>query len=316
MQILRQMAVLIGCFLGGFIAVQLAQSWTTPRTWVTGEVVSAGQMNTHVRDNLGYLYTALATLDASQTTSGTFAVARIPNLAASQITSGTFGQDRLATNSVGTAQLRTATGSSSNSTVAVHATALFPQFHSTGENADGDTVGLSLESTPSSSHSIAHDSSQTGSEVFSTTWTYITSSDEPSIWVMIGSAGDIVSVWEAEDPVGTGDAPLGDVPANHRAVNIGVPSFALLQVLYDALTVAQQQTALDALRATVVTRRGWLAHLTTLGDLASIETRYEPSGRHWALRALAEAIDLPVGEYVATRLRVDVATDTWVVGSG
>ncbi len=27
-------------------------SWTTPRTWVTGELVTAALMNTHVRDNL------------------------------------------------------------------------------------------------------------------------------------------------------------------------------------------------------------------------------------------------------------------------
>jgi hypothetical protein len=31
-------------------------AWTTPRTWVDGETVSQTEMNTHVRDNLGYLY--------------------------------------------------------------------------------------------------------------------------------------------------------------------------------------------------------------------------------------------------------------------
>ena len=30
-------------------------SWTTPRTWVAGEVVTAAIMNTHVRDNLSAL---------------------------------------------------------------------------------------------------------------------------------------------------------------------------------------------------------------------------------------------------------------------
>jgi len=29
--------------------------WTTPRTWTTGEVVTAAIMNTHVRDNLNFL---------------------------------------------------------------------------------------------------------------------------------------------------------------------------------------------------------------------------------------------------------------------
>lgn len=30
-------------------------AWTTPRTWVTGEVVTATEMNAHVRDNLNAL---------------------------------------------------------------------------------------------------------------------------------------------------------------------------------------------------------------------------------------------------------------------
>ena len=32
-------------------------AWTTPRTWTTGEVVTAAHLNTHVRDNLLALFT-------------------------------------------------------------------------------------------------------------------------------------------------------------------------------------------------------------------------------------------------------------------
>lgn len=32
-------------------------SWTSPRTWVTGELVTAALLNTHVRDNISYLNT-------------------------------------------------------------------------------------------------------------------------------------------------------------------------------------------------------------------------------------------------------------------
>lgn len=35
-------------------------AWTTPRTWVTSEVVTASIMNTHVRDNFNYLSTAVS----------------------------------------------------------------------------------------------------------------------------------------------------------------------------------------------------------------------------------------------------------------
>lgn len=30
-------------------------AWTTPKTWATSELVTAAMMNTHLRDNLGYL---------------------------------------------------------------------------------------------------------------------------------------------------------------------------------------------------------------------------------------------------------------------
>lgn len=31
-------------------------AWTTPRTWVAGELVTAALFNTHLRDNLNFLY--------------------------------------------------------------------------------------------------------------------------------------------------------------------------------------------------------------------------------------------------------------------
>ena len=34
-------------------------SWTTPRTWVTGEIVTAAQMNEQVRDNVDFVHGAL-----------------------------------------------------------------------------------------------------------------------------------------------------------------------------------------------------------------------------------------------------------------
>lgn len=34
-------------------------SWTTPRTWVASEVVTAAMLNTHIRDNLNYLFSSI-----------------------------------------------------------------------------------------------------------------------------------------------------------------------------------------------------------------------------------------------------------------
>lgn len=62
-------------------------AWTAPRTWTTGELVTAAMMNSHVRDNLlflstfgvegpdqdinGFTNTAYADLDATTTVTGT-----------------------------------------------------------------------------------------------------------------------------------------------------------------------------------------------------------------------------------------------------
>ncbi len=35
-------------------------SWSTPRTWAVGELVTAANMNTYISDNLSYLYSAVA----------------------------------------------------------------------------------------------------------------------------------------------------------------------------------------------------------------------------------------------------------------
>ena len=39
-------------------------AWTSPRTWVTGETVTAALMNTHVRDNMTALKAAVGTRQA------------------------------------------------------------------------------------------------------------------------------------------------------------------------------------------------------------------------------------------------------------
>ncbi len=40
-------------------------AWTTPRTWIPGELVTALMMNTHVRDNMNYLFSNIGAVDLS-----------------------------------------------------------------------------------------------------------------------------------------------------------------------------------------------------------------------------------------------------------
>ena len=332
----------IGGITGAFIAVGislLAQSWTTPRTWVTGEVVSAGQLNTHVRDNLSYLYTALTSLDASDTTSGVFDVARIPDLGAGTITSGTFGQARLAANSVGTSQVRTAIGSTTGSKVsfadgqdgdstgqvrylfALHDYAFMPSIAcAQAADEDGFVGRLSPYQEKGSGSAPTDTVGRFAMEGSCSTvrWRYLTSSDTPSIWVVSDrTTGAVLAVWEAEDPLVPGDTqtPLVADDPTHRVVNVGVPSLAVITTLYDALTTGAQADLITKIDAYVAGERGWLSAVTTLADLATIDTRYEPSGRQWAMRLLAEVRGVGVTALYRTELAVDPATDTWVVAS-
>lgn len=45
-------------------------TWTAPRTWVAGEIVTAGEMNTHVRDNLNALNPAPSSTPPASPTDG------------------------------------------------------------------------------------------------------------------------------------------------------------------------------------------------------------------------------------------------------
>ena len=38
-------------------------AWTAPRTWVTGELVTAAFMNTYIRDNQTYIKTEIDRMD-------------------------------------------------------------------------------------------------------------------------------------------------------------------------------------------------------------------------------------------------------------
>ena len=79
------------------------------------------------------------------------------------------------------------------------------------------------------------------------------------------------------------------------------------------MTAAQQTELLTRLNTYVADTRGWLTAVTALSDLATIETRYELSGRQWAMRLLAEVNEVTVTDLYRTDLRVDTETGTWVV---
>ena len=158
-------------------------------------------------------------------------------------------------------------------------------------------------------------------------WRYLSASNHPSVWVVVSDTdGSIVSMWEGEDPISVGDtvAPIGiptiddddnpDTPdttaTGLSVVNVGLPSLSVIEAVYATLTATERADALSC-TGDYVTGRGWLSAFTQLSDLATIEPRYEPSGRQWAMRCAAQAADEAVTTFYLGNLVVDAGV--WAV---
>ena len=213
--------------------------------------------------------------------------------------------------SVGREHLRTATGSASLSTgwnsVRLNTYSFLPSVDEDGCSWYGNDGGSSTVVM------LRFGCGQNSGNIY---WRYITASDNPRVWVRVSvTSGDIFAVWESEDPLDdTDSSPFGNsYPSGQRAVNAGVPPVDVLQSLFEGLAADEQAAALDGVRSTVVTERGWLTEVNTLAELSGITPRYEPAGRHWTLRALAKAKGQSTVEFVARHMNVDPLTDTWGV---
>ena len=144
---------------------------------------------------------------------------------------------------------------------------------------------------------------------------YITSSDEPSLWVVLDASGVVVGMWEAEDPISAGDTvPPLSVPTDdqdvqlvgHTVVNVGVPPDAVISTL-----MATRQAALTTWLA-YLTSRGWVttSPATYSDTIDLVSDRYKPAARLWAMRKIAAADDIGEAAAYLTLLRVG-SGNTW-----
>ena len=130
---------------------------------------------------------------------------------------------------------------------------------------------------------------------------YITSSDTPSLWVVLDTTGGVVGMWEAEDPISAGDTvpPLSvptddlDVPLEgYSVVNVGLPTFSVIERVYTTVLTATQRVSMLGCTNDYLTRRGWLtAPMASLVDTATmVPVRYQPSSLQWMMRCGAKAV--------------------------
>ena len=151
-------------------------------------------------------------------------------------------------------------------------------------------------------------------------WRYVTASDNPHVEARRTVDGEVVELWQSEDPPMT--TPALTIPrwetTTDTIVSPGPPPTATLASLYTASDTDDRTDALQALSA-YVSSRGWLDGVSAVGDIVNVPERgcgapggdCEPAARLHALRALAAAVhpDAPdaVFALVADSLRVDAA---------
>lgn len=118
-------------------------AWTTPRTWTTGELVTAALLNTHLRDNFNVTMPALVTAagDIAQAT-GANALARLGIGTAFQIPAVNAGATALAYRNNGVLQTV-----STESGVVATGTTLIPFDDTIPQNTEGDQY-MTLAITP------------------------------------------------------------------------------------------------------------------------------------------------------------------------
>ena len=264
------------------------------------------------------------TFAASAIVSGTFPTARLANDAVTQA--------KIADAAVGNAQLKTGTdsaeligvGSGNHSmqfTINDFSFFAFPINNTDAGTESVSGIGVSTavynaQATPNLTGQINVNGSTNGKFI----WKFIAASDHPGIWVVLSADGTIQGIYESEDYEST-ESPLSLIqttddngvtttPSGQRQLNIGLPTLAVIESLYANLTASVRTAALSC-TGDYVTGRGWLDAFSTLSDLSGIESRYEPSGRQWAMRCAAQASDVAVTGFYLDALVV--SSGAWAV---
>ena len=310
----------IGAVVAAGVSVLLAQTptWSTPRTWATDDLLTATQFNAQFRDNLLWLRQDAqltgtpALLDLGCGTLGTNEVlfsdctwATIPDqtpandsITTVKLADDAVTQPKIANDAVGVAQLHLSSGTMSWMGSAIFFDidryAYLPRSSTGTSDQSRCRIDPRSNTIASTTSSRVSGSMTTGTDTCTANWDYVAASDNPSVWAVTRDTdGAVVALRESEDV--TADQPVSvpyddnDNPLpGYTVIDVGLPSLAVIELVYATLTATERTVALRS-TGDYVTGRGWLESFATLADLSSIETRYEPSGRQWAMRCAANA---------------------------
>ncbi len=143
----------------------------------------------------------------------------------------------LGVNTVGTGQVRTATGSFASASAAVVNMNDFVFFPSISNTAGQMTVAASGPTIdPANTVGVFYIITTAG--ISNVHWRYLTASDRPTIWLVIDSVThQVVAAWCSDDPV-PGDLPGMLVTGFPAAVKIAVEDLAALNLPAGSLAVA------------------------------------------------------------------------------
>lgn len=151
---------------------------------------------------------------------------------------------------VPTTGLKTATGSATSAsaagptevTVTMNDFGFFPSFTNAG--SDG-TIGWNMatvDSTADPGNTTARfGASHPGgaNNTFTCRWRYVTSSDDPTIWLAVDALGEIRAVWCSDDP--TPDGTPGISIDGHTSVKLTAQDIAGLEISQKARTSARER---------------------------------------------------------------------------
>lgn len=206
----------------------------------------------------------------------------------------------ITTQSVGTAALRTATGSFSDTNGGENSMndyAFFPNFEiddctaATFIQLGFTTTNQTNDTTARVGHTPTPGACGTGS--YDGRWRYMTASDNPDIWIETNNiSGQVTAVWEAEDPV---ENPMSQ--PGHTSTRLDVPTAADVKQMYlDLNPDIRDQARTEFLN--YLHSRGWATAGVLADAVDEVPTRYKRAARMWAIRSIAKVIEVSPSELI------------------